>query len=113
MFTQIKNGKRRCEAPDIYTPSWDYLREVLSDSGFSVEQRASSKEYIMKGCHGLILIYVKFNNETQCKVLCISDGGSNESLDLDWGDRSKSSQNGDLVLKVIRETWFSSPKLSV
>ena len=111
MFTQIINGKRKCERPNPHIQSWDYLKGVLSDCGFAMEQTGSPKEYIMKGCGGQILIYVKFDSPAQCKVLFISDGGDNESLHLEWIP-SKYTQNGDLVLTTIRKVWFSQPKFS-
>jgi len=112
MFTQIIDGKRRCERPSPHIPSWDYLKGILSDCGFALKQSASSKEYIMKGCKGQILIYVKFNTDTQCKVVFVSKSESHESLELDWNDRTQYRQNGDLVLVAIRQVWFSQPKLS-
>lgn len=112
MFTQIKNGKRKCVLPVSRIHSWRYLQGVLEDSGFSIEQDASPKEYIMKGCRGQILVYVKFNTDTQCKVLFISESDLHKSLDLDWGDGSEHLQNGDLVLNVIRQLWYSLTRLS-
>ena len=112
MFTQIINGKRKCELPDPHIHSWDYLKGILSDCGFALKQSASSKEYIMKGCKGQILIYVKFTNDTQCKVVFVSKDESHESLELEWNHRNKYRQNGDLVLISIRQVWFSQSKLS-
>lgn len=111
MFTQVINGKRKCDRPSPQVKSWDYLKGVLSDCGFAIEQEGSSKEYIMKGCNGQILIYVKFHNDTQCKVILVSENETNESLSLDWNLRSKYSENGDLVMVAIRMMWFSQPKL--
>ena len=112
MFTQIINGKRKCERPNPHIQSWDYLKGILSDCGFDLKQSATSKEYIMKGCKGQILIYVKFINDTQCKVVFVNKSESHDSLDLYWSLRSKYRDNGDLVLITIRQVWFSQPKLS-
>jgi|APSaa5957512576_1039674.scaffolds.fasta_scaffold19228_4 hypothetical protein len=112
MFTQRINGKRKCEHPNPHIHSWDYLKEVLSDCGFAITQSASPKEYIMKGCKGQILIYVKFSTDTQCKVLFVSDDESHQSLDMAWTLRSRFRENGDLVLVTIRQVWSSHPKLS-
>lgn len=111
MFTQIINGKRKCERPNPHIHSWDYLKNVLSDCGFSLQQSGSSKEYIMKGCKGQILIYVKFNTDTHCKVIFVSESETHDSLDLDWTLRSRYQENGDLTLVAIRKVWFSLPRL--
>lgn len=112
MFTQIINGKRKSERPNPHISSWDYLKGILSDCGFALKQSASAKEYIMKGCKGQILIYVKFTNDTQCKVIFVSENGNHDSLELGWNHRDRYRENGDLVLISIRKVWFSLPKLS-
>ena len=111
MFTQIKNGKRKCERPNSHIQPWDYLKRVLSDCGFAIEQTGSSKEYIMKGCEGQILIYVKFKTDTQAKVIFVSEGDGHDSLSLDWTLRSDFHKNGDRVMSSIRQVWFAQTKL--
>ena len=112
MFTQIINGKRKCEFPNPHIQSWDYLKGVLLDCGFTMEQEGSSKEYIMKGCKGQILIYIKFHTITQCKVILVSENQNHESLSLTWNPRSRFRENGDFVLVAIRQVWFSQPRLA-
>jgi len=112
MFTQIINGKRKCERPNSHTPPWEYIKVVLLDCGFAMEQEGSSKEYIMKGCKDLILIYVKFNTTTQCKVILVSENQTHEQLSLNWTLRSRFRENGEVVLAAIRQVWLSQPKLS-
>ena len=112
MFTQIIDGKRKCDRPSPQVHSWDYLKGVLSDCGFALEQASSSKEYSMKGCKGQILIYVKFTKDTQCKVIFVSENGNHDSLELGWDHRDRYQENGDLVLMSIRQVWFSQPRLA-
>lgn len=111
MVTQIINGKRKCERPDSHIHPWDYLKGVLSDCGFAIEQNGSPKEYIMKGCEGQILVYVKFKTDTQSKVIFVSESDRHDSLSLDWTLRSNFHNNGDRVMTSIRQVWFSQPKL--
>ena len=111
MVTQIINGKRKCERPNPHIHPWEYLKRVLSDCGFTIEQNGSPKEYIMKGCEGQILVYVKFKTDTQAKVIFVSESDGHDSLSLDWTLRSGFRENGDRVMSSIRQVWFAQTKL--
>jgi hypothetical protein len=107
MFTEIKNGKRCCQYPSLYITPWDYLKAVLNESGFVDQQKASSREYIVKGCDNKILIYVKFNTEEMCKIVFVTECGENQSCDIYWEHRGNFHENGDFVLFNIRQIWSS------
>jgi hypothetical protein len=110
MFTEIINDKRECLFPDLYISAWDYLKSILDECGFCCEQSASSKEYVMKGCDNLILIYVKFNTNTESKIVFVSQNDQHQSIKVDWSDREQFHINGDFVLFNIRHLWSKMSK---
>ena len=112
MFTQIINGKRQCCSPDPYITAWNYVKGILNESGFSCVQEASSKEYVMKGCDGKIIVYVKFEEESKSKVVFINQIGTNLDVKLYWEDRKNFQSNGEFILFNIRNLWASLTKLS-
>lgn len=106
MFTKILNGQRQCLDNYDHINSWSYIKGVLYECGFEETQRATSKEYIMKGCEGKVLIYVKFNTDLECTIVFLNDKDSSSQLKLNWSRDYR--ENGDLILEEIRSIWSIS-----
>ena len=108
MFTKKKNGKRYCSRyHNIPIHAWDYIKEVLKESGFRVIQKAVSSEYIMKGCEDKIIVYVKFHNleDKTSTLIFLNDQEKSEQLNLDWSKEKDFADNGDKILDMIRHLW--------
>tara|TARA_Y100001970_G_C13590800_1_gene535451 strand:- start:150 stop:479 length:330 start_codon:yes stop_codon:yes gene_type:complete len=106
MFTKIEKGRRCCiEHSEILVISWDYIKEVLQESGFEVVQKASPSEYIMRGCKGKILVYVKFTSAFEATLVFLNESDESDQLRFDWSDKDKFIKNGDLILSTIRKMW--------
>lgn len=106
MFTKILNGQRQCLDNYDQIKSWNYIKGILYECGFEETQRATSKEYIMRGCEGKILIYVKFNSNTESTLVFLNDKDASSQLKLDWTHDYKC--NGNLILEEIRSIWSIS-----
>lgn len=107
MFTKIKNGKRHCTShfPLQILISWDYIKEILKESGFEVTQNASPSEYIMKGCNDKIIVYVKFTNAFESNIVFLNASDTSDQLKQDWTDEKIFHKNGDKILCSIRTLW--------
>ena len=106
MFTKIKNGKRYCtnHCP-IQLISWDYIKEILKESGFEETQKASPSEYIMKGCNGKIIVYVKFTEAFESNLIFLNDSDVSDQLKQDWTENKTFHKNGNEILDRIRALW--------
>ena len=106
MFTKIKNGKRYCtnHCP-IQIVSWDYIKEILKESGFEVVQKASPSEYIMKGCNNKIIVYVKFTDAFESNIVFLNESDTADQLKQNWNDEKIFHENGDDILSRIRALW--------
>lgn len=106
MFTKIKNGKRYCtNHSQIQIVSWDYIKEILKESGFEVIQKASPSEYIMRGCNNKIIVYVKFAEAFESNLILLNESDISDQLKQDWTDDKTFHKNGNEILDRIRELW--------
>ena len=106
MFTKILNGKRYCLENYDQINSWNYIKGILYECGFEETQRASSKEYIMRGCKGKVLIYVKYTSEKESSLVLLNDKEGSSQLKLNWEENYRT--NGDMILEAIRLIWSKS-----
>jgi hypothetical protein len=107
MYTRIKNGKRCCinPAPLGQLISWDYIKQVLIESGFIEVQTASPSEYIMRGCEGTVLVYVKFPSTYESAIVFLNESEHSNTIRLKWEDESTFAENGDCILEEVRNIW--------
>lgn len=107
MYTRILNGKRCCTDPATsgFLNSWDYIKQVLIESGFNEIQTASPSEYIMRGCKDAVLVYVKFPATFKSTIVFLNQNDKSHTIKLEWEDELKFPLNGDQILESIREVW--------
>lgn len=109
MYTRIENGKRGCidPVPQGMLISWDYIKQILIESGFVEVQKASPSEYIMKGCNDKVLVYVKYPKTYDSTLVFLNESDKSNTIKINWEDESKYPLNGDLILEGVREMWKS------
>ena len=108
MFTFKKNGKRYCSRyHNIPISAWEYIKEILTECGFSVFQRASDSEYIMRGCEDKIIVYVKFHDikELTSTLIFLNDQEDSDQLNINWSNQKEFATLGDRILDKIRSLW--------
>ena len=105
MFTHLSNGKRICIQQNQVFPSWEYIKGVLVESGFVLVQEASVSEFVMKGCHNKILVYVKYIDPSESTLVFINDNGKSTQTSIEWGGCWNFHKGGEEILTCIRELW--------
>jgi hypothetical protein len=104
MFTELIDGKRSCVPLAMDPTPWDYIKGLLRESDFSVAQKANHMEYVMKGCRGKILVYVKFSSVFKSKIIILNTSEHTLAFTIDWGGRDY-REIGEIVLEGVRESW--------
>ena len=106
MLTRIKNDKRYCLDPAKgMLISWDYIKQVLIESGFQEVQKASPSEYIMRGCNDSVLVYVKFPTTFESSIVFINSSDRSTSMKLNWTNEEDFPENGNQILEGVRGIW--------
>ncbi len=107
MYTRVRNGKRYCtdEVCKGGLSSWDYIKQLLFECGFEEAQKASPREYIMKGCKGTILVYVKYHSSHESSIVFINSKDKTSSIKLNWEDILNYPKNGDMIFEEVRALW--------
>ena len=70
-------------------------------------QKASSSEYIMKGCEDKIIVYVKFHDlkELNSTIVFLNDQEESDQLKINWSNNKDFATLGDCILDKIRSLW--------
>ena len=104
MFTKIVGRKRVC-LPLLmeYYKSWDYIKQTLVECGFDLIKEANPKEYLMKGCKGKIIVYVKYPEKNKSVIVFINDEEESDQISIDWGPSTNDYEvMGEQILTKIR-----------
>ena len=106
MFTEIKNKRRVCLELPIKISPGEYIRTILEEAGFEgINNKSTQRDYLMKGCHDTIVLYVKYETKNNPKILLVTHEGTSKDLTLDWTVPSEFCSNGNEILEAVRELW--------
>jgi hypothetical protein len=107
-YTKIVNGKRVCLPIREHISAKQYLRTILSECGFHLKLVIEDEVYYTKWC--VLRVTWEYVSPSLYKTIVVATNpknGDDLSICLSWSHPKSFCDDGNILLDLIREAWFS------